>query len=74
MEKEAFEKMNPEEKKETLEKRVAEYKVRCKNWPNCTNPTCKYSHPSEQVSLFLLQKLNYNFVLVSIFPYMLIWR
>ena len=54
MEKEAFEKMTKEEQKEVLSKRVATWKVRCKNWPNCNDPTCIYSHPTEQVSYIML--------------------
>ena len=50
MEKEAFEKMTPEEQKEILSKRVPTIKTRCRNWPNCNNPTCLYSHPTENVS------------------------
>ena len=50
MEREAFEKMTPEEQKEVLDKRVATKKVRCKNWPNCNDLTCIYSHPKKIVS------------------------
>ena len=50
-EQKAFEKLSPEEQKEKLSKRVATIKVRCKNWPNCTDPTCTYSHPTETVSV-----------------------
>jgi len=50
-EQKAFEKLSPEEQKEKLSKRVATIKVRCINWPNCTNPTCAYSHPTETVSV-----------------------
>ena len=50
IEQQNFEKLSPEEQKEVLSKRVATKKVRCKNWPNCTDPTCTYSHPTETVS------------------------
>lgn len=26
-------------------------KIRCKNWPQCTETDCKYSHPTETVSI-----------------------
>ena len=50
LEKETFEKMNPEQQKEVLSKRVATKKERCKYWPNCNDPTCIFSHPTETVS------------------------
>ena len=53
MEQKAFEKLTPEEQKEVLAKRVPTKKVRCKNWPNCNDPTCIYSHPTETVRKFL---------------------
>ena len=42
--------MTEEEQKEVLAKRVATIKIRCRNWPICTDPNCKYSHPTETVS------------------------
>ena len=53
MEIEAFNKLTPEQQKEVLSKRVASKKVRCKNWPNCKDPTCIFSHPTETVSLLI---------------------
>jgi hypothetical protein len=44
---EEFNKMNEEEQKVFLEKRVPTKKVRCKNWPGCKNPTCEYTHPTQ---------------------------
>ena len=57
MEQQNFEKLSPEEQKEILSKRVATKKIRCKNWPNCTDPTCTYSHPTETVSKLNIKKL-----------------
>jgi hypothetical protein len=51
-EKEAFNKLTPEEQKEFLAKRVATRKVRCKNWPNCKDPTCIFAHPTETCPYF----------------------
>ena len=51
MKKQTYDKKNTEEQKERLSKRVATIKIRCKNWPNCTDPTCAYSHPTETVSI-----------------------
>lgn len=31
---------------------VQKKKTRCKNWPNCNDPNCLYTHPTETVSLF----------------------
>ena len=45
-------KLSPEELKELLAKRVPKKKIRCRNWPNCKDITCKYIHPTERVSLF----------------------
>ena len=50
MEKEAFEKMSEEEQKKVLSNRVPTKKVRCRNWPNCNDPTCIYSHPTKTVN------------------------
>lgn len=50
--------MSEEEKKEILDKRVAIKKIRCKNWPNCTDPKCIYSHPTETVSKKLILKIK----------------
>ena len=47
--------MTEEEKKEVLAKRVATIKIRCRNWPNCTNPNCRYSHPTETVSKIIYE-------------------
>ena len=48
---EEFKKMKPEEQKELLSKRVAKCKIRCKNWPNCKDPFCIFSHPTETVRI-----------------------
>ena len=57
--------MSPEEQKEVLSKRVATKKIRCKNWPNCNDPTCEYSHPTETVSIILLLIFFYISALFS---------
>ncbi len=68
-EKEAFKKLTPEEQKEILDKRVATKKVRCKNWPNCKDPTCIFAHPTETVSIFFLNLIIITAIfIVSIFP------
>jgi hypothetical protein len=51
---EEFNKMNEEEQKVFLEKRVPTKKVRCKNWPGCKNPTCEYTHPTQTVKFLLI--------------------
>ena len=56
MEQEAFAKLTPEEQKEILNKRIPSKKVRCKNWPNCKDPSCIFAHPTETVISF------YNFL------------
>lgn len=67
--------MSEEEKKEILDKRVAIKKIRCKNWPNCTDPKCIYSHPTETVSKKLILKFKLKiFKLVSLFSKLFIWR
>lgn len=48
---EAFNNLTPEQQKEFLAKRVPTKKVRCKNWPNCKDPTCIFAHPTETVSI-----------------------
>ena len=59
--------MTPEEQKSILEKREAKKKIRCKNWPNCKDPNCEYTHPTQTV------RINFNFIkkkkkkIVSIF-------
>ena len=55
MEQEAFAKLTPEEQKEILNKRIPSKKIRCKNWPNCKDPSCIFAHPTETVISF------YNF-------------
>ena len=35
---------------EALSQRVAQKKIRCKNWPNCKDLNCIYAHPTETVS------------------------
>ena len=67
---EAFNKLTPEEQKEFLAKRVATKKVRCKNWPNCKDPTCIFAHPTETVSIYFKHLINFITVIfiVSIFP------
>ena len=47
---ESFYKLSPEEQKEILSKRIPTKKIRCKNWPNCNDPNCIYTHPTETVS------------------------
>ena len=64
---EAFNKLTPEEQKEYLAKRVPTKKVRCKNWPNCKDPTCIFAHPTETVSIFFKHLINFIFI-VPIFP------
>ena len=54
IEMEEFNKLTPEEQKDTLSKRIATKKVRCKNWPNCKDPNCIYAHPTETVSIYFL--------------------
>ena len=49
--------MTPEEQKSILEKREAKKKIRCKNWPNCKDPNCEYTHPTQTVRIiFILLK------------------
>ena len=48
--------MTPEEQKSILEKREAKKKIRCKNWPNCKDPNCEYTHPTQTV------RINFNFI------------
>ena len=48
---ESFKKMSQEEQKQILEKREAKKKVRCKNWPNCKDPNCEYTHPTQTVRI-----------------------
>ena len=43
--------MTPEEQKSILEKREAKKKIRCKNWPNCKDPNCEYTHPTQTVRI-----------------------
>ena len=67
---EEFSKLSPEEQKKILDKRIATKKIRCKNWPSCKDPNCIFAHPTETVRLIF-----YNiFYLVSLFPYMFLWR
>ena len=54
---EKFNELNPEEQKDLLSQRVAEKKIRCKNWPNCKDPNCIYAHPTETVSFNLIINL-----------------
>ena len=68
---EEFNKLSQEEQKEILSKRIPVKKVRCKNWPNCNDPNCIFTHPTETV--------NNNFYiyilfLVSLFSKLFIWR
>ena len=66
--------MTTEQQKEALSKRVAIRKVRCLNWPNCNDPTCLYTHPTETVSQNLLKIQIKILLLVSLFPELFIWR
>ena len=54
IEQETFSKLSPEEQKEILNKRIPKKKVRCKNWPNCKDPNCEFSHPTETVKIFFI--------------------
>ena len=67
---EAFNKLTPEEQKEVLAKRVATKKIRCKNWPNCKDPTCIFAHPTETVSIYFKYLIYFITVIfiVPIFP------
>ena len=64
--------MTLEEKKAILEKREAKKKVRCKNWPNCKDPNCEYTHPTKTVRIINIIKKIKN--LVSIFSQLYVWR
>ena len=56
---ESFYKLNQEEQKEILSKRVPTKKIRCKNWPNCNDPNCIYSHPTETVNINFIYIIFY---------------
>ena len=58
------EEKQPENESEPKEKK----KIRCKNWPHCTDKNCIYTHPTTTV-------IKYIFLfLVSIFPKLYVWR
>ena len=63
--------MTPEEQKSILEKREAKKKIRCKNWPNCKDPNCQYTHPTQTVRILILK--NKIIKLVSIFSKLYVW-
>ena len=58
--------MTPEEQKSILEKREAKKKIRCKNWPNCKDPNCEYTHPTQtvRINIFNQKKKKKNSVLI----------
>ena len=66
----AFNKLTPDEQKDVLAKRVATKKIRCKNWPNCKDPTCIFAHPTQTVSIYIKHLINFITVIfiVPIFP------